>query len=216
MPTHYNDNYTSWHDPIEEFGAKVNLAKFSRYIEKNDIVLDFGAGSGCLLEQIECKEKWGVDINEENVKRMKEKRIWATKNLCDVRDYYFDVIVSNHALEHCKNVEGELDNIKWSLKEGGKFICCVPFEGRKMKWKPYSQDAHTNNHLYTWNADCLGNLFHAAGFKVLHVSEYKHTWPPGYKFIYNTFGRKAFNFCSRIWWWINRNYRSQFIIVAEK
>ena len=73
---------------IGKFGAIFNKNKFTPYIKKSDVVLDFGCGGGYLLNNIECAEKYGLEINEvaiekqkKNLKYIKKQAIYLKTNL---------------------------------------------------------------------------------------------------------------------------------------
>mgnify|MGYP006167272167 CR=1 FL=1 len=102
---YYNDKYfNNYQKQIGLFGGKANLFKFEKYISDDNTVLDFGCGGGFLLNNLNCKKKIGVEINpiarnfcnsEFGIKRFEK--------LDQVTDKSIDVIISNHALEHCED-----------------------------------------------------------------------------------------------------------------
>ncbi len=61
---HYDSKYFKWQSSIGEFGGWANMSKFTEYINRDDVVLDFGCGGGYLLNNLSCKEKHGIEINE--------------------------------------------------------------------------------------------------------------------------------------------------------
>jgi len=48
--------------------------KFNKYINRQFNILDFGCGSGELLELIQCKYKIGVEINKISQNKLKKKK----------------------------------------------------------------------------------------------------------------------------------------------
>ena len=59
----YKAEYFNWQREVGKFGGKANLFKFRDHIKATDRVLDFGCGGGFLLEQLNCAQKVGIDIN---------------------------------------------------------------------------------------------------------------------------------------------------------
>lgn len=215
MRTHYDETYTNWHDKIEIFGAILNLDKFASHIELGDFVLDFGCGSGQLLKNIDCSRRYGIEINQAQRERAEEKGILVSGLTKDIRKNTIDVVISNHALEHCPNPYEELLKLRGVLKVGGKIIVCVPFEGLSLRHRLYDKEKHNNFHLYTWNEETLGNLFHVAGFNVISCKEYKHKWIPKYQLFYRILGKKGFDILCSLYARISRS-TSQILIVAER
>ena len=62
--THYDNKYFDWQSPIGEFGGWANLTKFQPFIRNDFNVIDFGCGGGYLLNNIQCKEKIGIEVND--------------------------------------------------------------------------------------------------------------------------------------------------------
>ena len=140
----YNENYFNWYKKIGKFGAIFNKNKFSPYIKKSDVVLDFGCGGGYLLNNIECAEKYGLEINEVAIEEAKEKfKIY--KKTSDLPENKFDVSISNQVLQHCENPRLELLNLYKSLKNG-KIVLCVLCAGPKLNYKKDD----VNFQLYSW------------------------------------------------------------------
>jgi SAM-dependent methyltransferase len=208
---HYKENYFEWQGSIGEFGGWANLDKFKSYINKDSIVVDYGSGGGFLLNNIDCKEKVGIEINEVARKNAEQMGIQSVSSSNLLDDDYADVIISNHALEHTLNPLQELKDLYRILKSGGKIVFVVPCESVNYKYKPND----INYHLFSWGPMCLGNLFNEAGYNVIQSKAYKYKWPPKYDKIAKIFGRKIFNLCCKIYarietsWWQTR-------IVAAK
>ena len=70
---------------------------------KGQRVLDFGCRGGYLLSGFSNISKFGVEVNETAVKEAKNNGIEIFKSSKDLPDNYFDLIISNNALEHCDN-----------------------------------------------------------------------------------------------------------------
>jgi len=211
MLEHYGKKYFEWQSSIGEFGGWANLTKFNKYINENDIVLDFGCGGGYLLENILCNKKIGIEVNPNAIKEAREKGIEVFEDISKVPNNSIDVIISNHALEHVREPLKSLIELKDKLKKDGKVVFVVPCESISKSFDP----ENVNYHLYSWSPVCLGNLFTEAGYKVVESKPYIHKWPPKYKTIAKYGGRKLFNFLSKIYARLERSW-FQVRVVATK
>lgn len=70
---HYDHDYFKWQKSLGEFGGWANLSKFSEFIKETDSVLDFGCGGGFLLKNLNCKKKFGIEINIPALENAKKK-----------------------------------------------------------------------------------------------------------------------------------------------
>jgi len=208
---HYNKDYFAWQDPIGEFGALANKAKFIEYIRKDDHVLDFGCGGGYLLKEINCKEKIGIEVNPSAREVAEGLDIKVVDSVDKVDDDWADVIISNNALEHTLQPLNELKVLHLKLKSSGLIVFIVPCESIKYAYKA----GDINHHLYSWSPMCIGNLFTEAGFDVLVVKPYIHKWPPYYRKLARIAGMRFFNLCCRIYGRLERSW-FQVRIIAKK
>jgi len=192
---HYSEDYFKWQGEIGKFGGWANLDKFSEFIKEDYNIIDFGCGGGFLLQNIRCKNKIGVEINETARLKAAESGIRCVKSASDIEDNWADLIISNNALEHTTHPLDELKKLYAKLKKGGKIVFVVPCESIHYRYLPND----INYHLYSWSPMCIGNLFHEAGFRVMESLPYKHKWPPYYDKIARMFGRKVFNRVCKIY-----------------
>lgn len=210
---HYNKNYFEKYQKDEDvanFRGRINSYFFRDFISQEDIVLDFGCGNGCLLENIDCKEKYGVEINDFSRKKAKQKKIKVETSSEKLKDNFFDVIISHHVLEHTERPLDEIKILKKKLKEGGKIIFIVPHELRGI-YKGDDKDMH----LYTWTPLNLGNLFKIADFRIKKVEYLKYQFPPYYLKLNKIFGDRIFNILQKIYCLLRkRSYQVR--IIAEK
>jgi len=207
---HYNDDYFNWHKNIGAFGGVVNLFKFEEFIEKDATVVDFGSGGGYLLNNIQCKEKLGVEINPTARANANKLGINTLPSSEEIKDEWADVIISHHALEHVEHPLSVLRELHKKLKPNGKIVFVVPIE-RHNKYVPND----INFHLYTWSEMNLGNLFTLAGFQVKEVKEIKHRWPPHFMKIRKSVGANIFHTICKAYARY-RNDISQIRVVAVK
>jgi 2-polyprenyl-3-methyl-5-hydroxy-6-metoxy-1,4-benzoquinol methylase len=185
----YDEKYFQWQKNIGEFGGFGNLFKFKAFIKPSDVVLDFGCGGGYLLENIECARKIGLEVNASAREEAARRGVEVVGRITDIADEIADVIISNHALEHVQSPFAALCALYKKLKIGGKIIFVVPHQDTRGEYD--SQDI--NRHLYTWNQQTLGNLFTAAGYRIVNVESIQHQWPENYQEVFETFGEEGFH-----------------------
>jgi len=172
--SHYNVEYFKWQSKIGRFGGWANLTKFAKYVRPEMRVLDFGCGGGYLLANINCQDKLGIEVSQTARVEAERQGICAVPSTAAVRDGWADLIISNHALEHCSHPLHELQQLSTKVIRGGLAVFVVPCES--IRYKRKADDP--NHHLYTWSPMSAANLFAEAGFDVLESKAYIHTWPP--------------------------------------
>jgi SAM-dependent methyltransferase len=209
--SHYDKDYFTWQSTIGEFGGWANLSKFSKYINKEDTVIDFGCGGGYLLNNIDCSRKIGIEINEHAAQHAKSLGIEVYNDLDKLNDEIADVIISNHALEHVERPLDTIKQLKNKLKSGGTIIVTVPCESIHYK---YEKD-DINRHLYTWSPMNLGHLFDQAGYTVIESKAYRYKWFPLSMKLGPKMGRRLFDIGCSIYDRLRR-YSSQVRIIAKK
>ena len=208
---HYDDTYSSWEEPVGEFGGWASVGKFSSYIRENDDVLDFGCGCGYLLSNVKCRTRVGVEVSPFAAKKAREMGIEIYRSVAEVPNEYVDVIISDNALEHTLHPLLELQELFLKLRKGGKIVFVVPCESISMGYRPKD----INHHLFSWSPMCLGNLFTEAGFTVIESRPYIHKWPPKYQLIARFGGKTVFHILCRIYGRIARSW-FQVRVVAGK
>ncbi len=172
--SHYGEEYFKRYFEGGRFGGWANLVKFSKYVDARMRVLDFGCGCGHLLANINCKEKAGVEINPFARAEAEKSGIQTVASTSEIEDGWADMIISNHALEHCQHPLQELQALLPKVVSGGMVVFVVPCEAIKNNYRT----SDPNHHLYSWSPMSLANLFAEAGFTVVESKAYIHHWPP--------------------------------------
>lgn len=173
---YYDEQYFEYQQVMGKFGGKIKAAMFQPYINKETVVVEFGSGGGYLLNNLQAKEKIGIEINDSARAAAKELGIKSVKNIGDIPDEYADVVISTSVLEHVENPLGALRELRKKLKMNGKIVFYVPNESCDTEY----QRSEINNHLFTWNCLTIGNLFKAAGYFVYSVQKVQEMWPRHY------------------------------------
>ncbi len=195
--THYDREYFDWQSEIGRFGGWANLTKFAKFITPEMKVLDFGCGGGYLLGNLNCREKLGIEINPVARAAAERNSIRAVPSASEVEDGWADLIISNHALEHCQFPLRELQELSRKVAPGGTIVFFVPCESIKYKCAPDDP----NHHLYSWSPMSAANLFAEAGFQVVESKAYLHVWPPSFLpgFLRSVGGRWLFELGCRLY-----------------
>ncbi|PCI05312.1 MAG: hypothetical protein COB78_01505 [Hyphomicrobiales bacterium] len=205
---HYDEAYfldQSRHGAIR---AQINSEKFVNYCVDREKILDFGCGDGALLSEL--GGSYGVEISSHAIDFARKKGHIVENNLNAFEDDFFDLIISNHCIEHVENPLGEIRKMRQKIKSDGLLVIVVPCHAASLKFRKNDRDFH----LFSWSAANLGNMVSLAGFDVVDAHELVHRWPPKWKQIRKYFGRRVFDISCRIWGRIDRS-SSQVICIAR-
>lgn len=201
MRSHYNKKYFLWQKKAGIYTGTQDTWKFEPYIKKTDTVLDFGCGGGYLLENLKCYKKYGIEINPYAAAEARRRNITVFNQLRDLpKSTKFDVILSNHTLEHLENPALTLTEMKKYLKKRGKLICIVPIDNWKKGRKYDRRDI--NEHLYTWTPLLFGNLFSHLSYKVKYCTSIYYHWLPLSGYYYRLMPKMLYRLLCKLWAWI--------------
>lgn len=169
--SHYTDEkgyeyYEMREQRRSDFLQARRALHFQPFIKADDIVLDFGCGTGAMLDQIECAKKIGIEVNAPSIAEAKSKNIEIYEDIRKVKDRSINIVISNHALEHVQNPAEQIANMARTLKKGGQAVLVVPAENpasmRFASWKAKDPDQH----IYSWTPLSFGNLISQCGLDV--------------------------------------------------
>jgi len=182
MGSYYDQKYFDWQKRLGQIAVKRDYWKFYKFIKHDDVVLDFGCGGGYLLAAYKCKEKYGIELNPSAQRVAIENGLNAVETVIDLpKDVMFDLIISNHALEHVYNPLETIKSLYPRLKDTGKIVFYVPIKCREER-KYFEGDI--NQHLHCWTPLLIGNLFATAGYKVKKARFVIHAWLPGSSYLH--------------------------------
>lgn len=171
------EEYFAWQSQNVEMGGQITALLFEPYTSETYKVLDFGCGSGTVVKNLRASERWCVEVNPmarkfsiANVKSLKK----VVASVDDLPDNFFDLIISNHALEHTPCPLLTIRRLLNKLKQGGQVVFTTPslqdelIYQRSLEHGDQKFDAKNDNnhHLYVWSSQQLGNLFQVAGYKI--------------------------------------------------
>jgi ubiquinone/menaquinone biosynthesis C-methylase UbiE len=115
--------------------GRRHIRSFAKRIEKADIVLDLGAGSGAdlaLFREVHPKAALvAVESYQPNIQKLENSGIRAIqlnieRDSLPYEDESVDVIMGNQILEHCKEIWWITHEVSRVLKKNGSFIVGVP------------------------------------------------------------------------------------------
>lgn len=156
-------------------------------IESGSKVMDVGCATGFFAKELTKKkcEVWGVDGNEEAIKKAKKYTKKAiTRNFEVIKSLpfpkrYFNYIVLMDVIEHLCFPEKILDVVKPHLKKGGKLIISVPnIAHASMRWSllmgryDYTYDTDgmlDNTHYHFYTKKGFEETLIKNGFKILKM-----------------------------------------------
>jgi SAM-dependent methyltransferase len=194
--------YSTWQLNAASGMGAVEARKFAAFISSNSVVIDFGCGGGEVLAAISGARRIGIEPNPASANKCAERGIEIVASLEELPSGVADVVISNHALEHCTRPLDELRGIRRVLKDNGRVVIVVPIDDwrKEKRFRP----ADINHHLYTWTPLLLGNLLLEAGFSVERIELLTHAWPPGARWLARIAPRRVFDACCTGWSLLNR------------
>ncbi len=144
--------------------SRLRAEKFAAHIRASDVVLEYGVGAGWNLAELQCKRKLGYDVSGFLAPSLRDHGIEFVPDTAVLPAAAIDVVICHHTLEHVLSPPEALTEMNRLLRAGGKLLLFVPFEyePRYEKFDP----GEPNHHLYSWNAQTLGNLAQETGFSV--------------------------------------------------
>ena len=204
--------YFAYQNRFAALGGKLDAQKFAPFVTENDSVLDFGCGGGWVLRELPCKERVGVELNEEAHAVCSANGIKVYKHIADVAERDFDLIISNHCLEHVPYPIEALRALRGLLSPTGKLVVVVPIDDWRTQTDCTGKDI--DHHLQTWTSRLMANTLVEAGFAPLEIKILTHAWFPRWNQVYGRLPNILFDALCRAWS-IKRKQR-QLLAYAKK
>ncbi len=172
--SHYDSAYFTWQRGSGQIGGWALVPVFGPFVRPSDAVVDFGCGGGYLLAALQCRERVGIDINPAARAEASGRLDGVYATVGELPESWADVVITNHALEHCERPLDELRALYSVLRPGGRIVVVVPCESVGHRYTATDR----NRHLYSWSPMALGHLVRAAGFKLETAEPFLKKWPP--------------------------------------
>ena len=169
-------DYLAYQGRIGALGAELNRWKFEPHLRPDDAVVDFGCGTGALLERLDVASKTGVEVSEPARRQAQARGLTVVASTGELADASADVAISNHALEHTLAPLDELRELRRVLRPGGRLVLWLPLDDWRAQRRPLAGDP--DHHLYAWTPKLLANLLAEAGFEVASCTVVTRAWPP--------------------------------------
>ena len=143
---------------------RVRAAVFQPQVGADDSVLEWGCGAGWNLAGLKCGRRVGLDVAVALRPEVEAAGIEFCEATTHLPPAQFDRVLCHHALEHVPDPLETLVELRRLLKPSGRLLLSVPWEreARYCRFDP----AEPNHHLFSWNAQTLGNLVTVAGLAV--------------------------------------------------
>lgn len=169
IPEHYQGRQgNAYHEIVVEPWSvrsnEVNRGAFDAHVSADDVVIDFGCGSGRMLASLAAHRRIGIEVNKLAIQQASARGIEVVVSTRELADGLADVVISHHALEHTLMPFAELVEIRRLLKPRGKLVLMLPLDEWRKQRHPWHGDP--DHHLYTWTPQLLSNLLDEAGFIV--------------------------------------------------
>lgn len=144
--------------------SRLRSEKLRAHVRPDDVVLEYGVGSGWNLASLECKSRLGFDLSDFLAADLAKLGISFIPAPRSVADQSIDVAICHHTLEHVLNPSEVLAEMRRMLRMNGKLLLFVPFE-KERRYRHFHR-REPNHHLYSWNVQSLANLTVDCGFEV--------------------------------------------------
>lgn len=167
-----NKGGASYHQSVHDV-SKIQYSWISRerakkiqpFINKSDILLEYGSGIGFNLRNITAKNIYAYDVSKYVDIFYEKTNIFFTTKINDLPKKRFTKIISHHVLEHVSNPQQTLIDMRRLLISDGSLLLYLPYE-KTNKFNKKDRDFH----LYSWTPQTIFNLLKSAGFIDINIS----------------------------------------------
>jgi SAM-dependent methyltransferase len=161
--------------PFVELDNAHHKAKVFGHLIKNRRWLDFGCGTGVILEKLgpQTTDAWGVEPNKLHRSKAAAKNINMVSSLKELPDKKFDIISLFHVFEHLPDPIELAKELKQHLRPGGTLLVEVPhardFLLEHMDCAEFRKFTVWSEHLILHTKESLTKFLNCAGFDDVDV-----------------------------------------------
>lgn len=184
---------------------------FKKFIKQNSDILDFGCGTGELLDMINVQKKIGIEVNPYSILQLKKKKIVYCKSLNRLKNKKFDLIFALSVLDHLENPFEILKNFKKYLKKNGKLILIV----RQDSFNQNLSNSKYKENLYSWSILSFSNILLKLNYKIIKYDFLKFTLIPYFQFFFKILTLNQIIFLSKFYYFLNFRDRRIFFICKK-
>lgn len=112
-------------------GYALDFEYFRPFLKTTDCVLDFGCGNGGMSRlMMQCVQRVeGIEVNASAAEIARSSGLTVYSSLDELPDEaLYDVVVSNHVLEHIRDVPSTLEHIRRRIRKEGLILLKLPME----------------------------------------------------------------------------------------
>lgn len=166
---------------VDYLGYRIDMEFFQPYLKPEHTALDFGAGNGGPLNVV---KDWvdtaeGLEVNPAAAQVARDATgCTIYGDLSEVPDDRYDVVFTNHVLEHVPDVPKTLGVIRSKIKPGGLILVKLPYDDWRDHHQRGWQRNDTDYHLHSWSPRQFANNLYEAGFDVQECRMLTFAWDP--------------------------------------
>lgn len=163
-----DDYWSNLEHPSFRFEADV----FAPYLEPSHRVLDFGCGNSGLMNALRHRVAAieGLEVNPAAAQRGRDAGFTVYDAIGSIPPgKAYDRIISNHVLEHVRDVCGTLEILRQHLAPDGRFVFKLPIDDFRERWQRGWSEADVDCHLQTWTPRLFGNVLKEAGLAPVDI-----------------------------------------------
>ena len=162
-------------------GYAVDFAYFRPYLKPSDVLLDFGCGNGGILRlAAQCVARAdGVEVNPASAQIARAEGLTVHPSADELPTVpTYDIITSNHCLEHVRDVCGTLERLRQCLKPGGRIVLKLPIDDARTSYQRAWTREDSDHHIQTWTPRLFANVLFESGYDVRECRVITSAWHP--------------------------------------
>lgn len=180
MPSRYDDDVWALHPDEAGAQAPEHLRRFAADLDPADRALDLGCGDGRLSQALNVSDLTAADVShvalERARRRLPRTRLVALTpdDALPFDDSSFELVLCAETIEHVRDVQLLMSEIRRVLAPGGRLALTTPAHGRMtglailaggMEWRFDPRSPH----LRFFSRRSLGTLLDEMGFEVVSL-----------------------------------------------